>query len=133
MTTFADSNVLLDLFHRDPHWFAWSFASISEALEFGSVVVNPIVYAEASIRFSRKESFELALSEASIECEAIPYDAAFMAGKVFQQYRAAGGSRANLLPDFVIGAHAAVRGYTLLTRDARRYRTYFPKLKIVAP
>jgi hypothetical protein len=133
MSTLVDSNVLLDLFFDDPVWSAWSNAALIKALNAGPCIVNIIVYAESSINFATKEQFERALATLGATFEAVPEDAAFLAGKAFQAYRRDSGPRTTLLPDFLIGAHAAVRGYTLLTRDARRYRAYYPKLKLIAP
>lgn len=133
MTTFVDSNVLLDVFHDDPNWGAWSNANLMFAIDRGPCAINAIIYAETSTNFPHIGQINTALETLQASIEEIPLEAAFIAGKAFQAYRRGGGPRLSLLPDFLIGAHAAVRGYTLLTRDARRYRTYFPKLKIVAP
>jgi predicted nucleic acid-binding protein len=133
MTTLVDGNILLDVFNPISAWHAWSRSAMTDALDAGRVAINAVVYAEASIRFSMQEDFEAAIEDVRIEREVIPYEAAFLAGKAFMAYRRRGGPRTTMLPDFLIGAHAAVRGYTLLTRDATRYRTYFPRLKIVAP
>lgn len=133
MTTFVDSNILLDVFQDDPVWGGWSNAQLVSALDDGPCAINAIVYAEASINFAKIDDFNAALRTLQASIEEIPLDAAFVAGKAFQAYRRDGGPRHTLLPDFVIGAHAAVRGYTLLTRDARRYKAYFPKLKMIAP
>ena len=97
------------------------------------LVINPVVYAEVSVRYSRIEELDIALPKSMFDREAIPYEAAFLAGKSFVAYRRRGGSRPSPLPDFFIGAHAAIAGYVLMTRDAARYRTYFPKLSLIAP
>ena len=131
--TLVDSNVLLDIATDDPNWAAWSATALSRALDLGSVCVNPIVYAEVSIRFDRIEELDAFLPEPAFRRESLPYDAGFVAGKAFLAYRRRGGERATPLPDFYIGAHAAVRRYRLLTRDARRYRTYFPTVELDAP
>jgi hypothetical protein len=128
-----DSNVLLDLMTEDAHWFSWSAEAVERAAERYRLVVNPIIYAEVSIRYSRIEDLDAALPRTIFDREAIPYEAAFLAGKSFLAYRKRGGSRRSPLADFFIGAHAAVAGYLLLTRDASRYRTYFPRLRLVAP
>lgn len=128
-----DSNVLLDIMTEDPRWLAWSAAALENAANSSRLVINPIVYAEISVRYSRIEDLEAALPKGMLEREAIPYEAAFLAGKAFLAYRARGGIKRSKLPDFFIGAHAAVAGYRLLTRDAARYRTYFPRLRIIAP
>jgi predicted nucleic acid-binding protein len=129
----VDSNVLLDVMTEDARWFSWSAASIERAADRFRLVVNPIIYAEVSIRYSRIEELDIALSKTMFDREPIPYEAGFLAGKSFAAYRRRGGSKQSPLPDFFIGAHAAVAGYQLMTRDAVRYRTYFPKLALIAP
>jgi len=128
-----DSSVLLDIFTQDPEWFEWSSETVAEMAESHALVINPVVYAEISIRFDRIEELEAVLGAAAIERRGVPWEAAFLAGKCFVTYRKKGGPRRSPLPDFLIGAHAAVTGMPLVTRDARRYRTYFPKLEVVAP
>jgi len=127
-----DSNVILDILSVDPQWFEWSSATLQNAADSSRVIINPIIYAEVSTRFSTIEELEMALPPL-IEREPIPFDAAFLAGKCFLDYRKRGGSRSSTLPDFFIGAHAAIADYRLITRDSARYRTYFPKLRLVAP
>jgi len=129
----VDSNVLLDLMTEDPRWFAWSASAMEGAANSFRLVINPIIYAEVSVRYSRIEDLDAALPKAMIEREAIPYEAAFLAGKAFLGYRRRGGTKRSPLPDFFIGAHAAVAGYRLLTRDATRYRNYFQRLPLVSP
>ncbi|MGD0640673.1 MAG: type II toxin-antitoxin system VapC family toxin [Roseiarcus sp.] len=131
--TLVDANVLLDLVTDDPAWSAWSLARLEEAALVGPVVINDVVYAEISTRYPRIEDLESMLAEAMIRIAPIPRSALFLAGKAFLRYRAAGGARAGVLPDFFIGAHAAVEGWPLLTRDAQRYRTYFPAVTVIAP
>lgn len=128
-----DSNVLLDVMTEDARWFSWSAASIERAADRFRLVINPVVYAEVSVRYSRIEELDIALPKSMFDREAIPYEAAFLAGKSFVAYRRRGGSKLFPLPDFFIGAHAAIAGYVLMTRDAVRYRTYFPKLSLIAP
>jgi predicted nucleic acid-binding protein len=128
-----DANVLLDIMTEDAHWFAWSAGAIERAADRYRLVINPIIYAEASIRYSRIEELDIALPKIMFDREAIPFEAAFLAGKSFVIYRRRGGTKPSPLPDFFIGAHAAVAGYLLMTRDAARYRTYFPKLSLIAP
>jgi len=128
-----DSNVLLDLMTEDPRWFSWSAEAVANAADSSRLVINAIVYAEISVRYSRIEDLEAALPKALIEREALPYEAAFLAGKVFLAYRRRGGAKRSPLPDFFIGAHAAVAGYRLLTRDAARYRSHFPGLALISP
>jgi predicted nucleic acid-binding protein len=131
--TMVDSNVLLDVLTTDPAWARWSSQALADALDQGPVVVNPIVYAEVSVGFDRIEDLDEALPAAAFVREPLPYPAGFLAGKAFLAYRRSGGTRPTPLPDFYIGAHAALAGYRLLTRDARRYRTYFPRLDVLAP
>jgi len=128
-----DSNVLLDLMTEDPRWFSWSAAAMESAANNFRLVINAIVYAEVSVRFSCIEDLEAALPKGLIEREALPYEAAFLAGKAFLAYRQRGGAKRSPLSDFFIGAHAAVARYRLLTRDALRYRDYFPGLLLIAP
>jgi len=130
--TLVDSNVFLDIFTEDPQWSPWSEAQLGEALDRGPTLVNPIIYAEISIRFERIEELEHALPE-EIEREPLPWAAAFLAGKCFTTYRRRGGRKRSPLPDFYIGAHAAVTGRVLLTRDATRYRSLLPRLALIAP
>jgi predicted nucleic acid-binding protein len=128
-----DSNVLLDVMSEDPQWFAWSAQALSEAADSARLVINPIIYAEVSVRYSRIEDLDLALPKAMIDREALPYEAAFLAGKCFLAYRRKGGTKQAPLPDFFIGAHAAISGYRLMTRDPARYRSYFPTVPLVTP
>jgi len=129
----VDSNVLLDLMTEDTRWSTWSAMALGRAADRFRIVINPIIYAEVSVRFSRIEDLEIALPHEMFAREAVPYEAAFLAGKAFLSYRRKAGAKRSPLPDFFIGAHAAVAGYHLLTRDAARYRTYFPKLPLIAP
>ncbi|MGH7118765.1 MAG: type II toxin-antitoxin system VapC family toxin [Acetobacteraceae bacterium] len=129
----VDANVLLDVMTEDAHWLAWSAHAIARAADRNRLVINPVIYAEISIRYSRIEELEAALPRTIVDRESVPYEAAFLAGKAFLAYRRRGGTRSVPLPDFFIGAHAAVAGYSLMTRDPGRYRTYFPKLSLIAP
>ena len=131
--TLIDSNVLLDYFDQDSEWFDWSAAMLSSAASRGRTVINPIIYAEVSVGFARIEDVETALPRQFFVRADLPWEAGFLAGRIFRDYRRKGGVRRSPLPDFFIGAHATIAGLTLLTRDARRYRVYFPKLKIIAP
>jgi predicted nucleic acid-binding protein len=133
VSVLVDSNVLIDIAEDDPAWGGWSRAALARAANFSLLVVNPIVYAEVSVGFDRMEDVETVFRAADFFREQLPYDAAFLAGKAFRSYRMRGGRSRSPLPDFYIGAHAAVAGYRLLTRDASRYRTYFPRLDIIAP
>jgi predicted nucleic acid-binding protein len=129
----VDSNVILDVVTDDPTWGAWSTDCLARAADDAVVVINPLIYAEISVGFDTIETLEAALPSDVFRREALPYEAAFLPRKAYLAYRRAGGSRRSALPDLYIGAHAAVAGYRLLTRDAGRYRTYFPKLNLIVP
>jgi len=129
----VDSNVILDIVTSDAKWYTWSAAQLEKLANQHILFINPIIYGEVSIGFDSIEGLNDALPEDYFHREALPWEAAFLAGKCFMQYRKSGGARRSPLPDFFIGAHAAVCGFTLLTRDAKRYKTYFPKLKVIAP
>lgn len=131
--TLVDSNVLLDVATEDPSWSAWSSTALALAADEGHLVINAIVYAEVSVAYPSVELLDEVLPPDVFRRSELPYPAAFLAGKAFTAYRRRGGARSVPLPDFYIGAHAAVAGYRLLTRDARRYRTYFPTVDIVTP
>lgn len=133
MEYLIDSNVLLDLLTDDPAWAPWSSARLAECADRGVLVINPIIYAEVSIGFQRIEDLEEALPAGVFRRDPLPWEGAFLAGKAFLAYRKSTGKRATPLPDFYIGAHAAVAGLTLVTRDPARYRTYFPRLALLAP
>ena len=129
----VDRNVLLDVATNDPTWGDWSAATLARAADEALLVINALIYAEVSIAFRTIEDLENALPADLYRREDLPYEAAFLTGKCFLRYRRAGGTKRSPLPDFYIGAHAAVAGYRLLTRDAGRYRTYFPTLDLIAP
>jgi len=133
MPILVDSNVLLDVLTDDPRWSAWSADALADQAERDVLTINPIIYAEVSIGFVRIEDLDAALPAPTFHRLALPWEAAFLAGKCFLAYRKRGGVRSLPLPDFYIGAHASVSGMKLLTRDAARYRTYFPKLRLIAP
>lgn len=133
LVTLVDSNVLLDILTADPVWEAWSGGALAEAFDAGRVAVNPIVYAEVSVGFDRIEDLDDALPPDQFLREPLPWAAGFLAGKAFLAYRRAGGRRPTPLPDFYIGAHAAVAGYRLLSRDRGLYGTYFPSVELIAP
>jgi predicted nucleic acid-binding protein len=133
MAVLVDSNVLLDVMTKDEQWFSWSVRALEAAADSARLVVNAIIYAEISVRYSRIEDLEAALPAGMIEREPIPYEAAFLAAKAVLAYRRRGGTKGSSLPDFFIGAHAAVAGYRLLTRDSARYRTYFPGVSMICP
>ena len=131
--TLIDTNVLLDLVTNDPVWADWSVRQLDAASLRGPLAIDEVVYAELSVRFATIEALDGVLDDAGVAIEAIPRPALFLAGKVFQRYRAVGGQRTGVLPDFFIGAHAAVTGFSLLTRDARRFRAYFPTIELITP
>lgn len=131
--TLVDSNVLLDIATADPKWAQWSGEALAGAADSGQLVINSIIYAEVSIGFSTIEELDDALPPEVYLRAPLPYEAAFLAGKAFLDYRQRGGAKTTPLPDFYLGAHAAVAGYRLLTRDAARYRTYFPTIPLLAP
>jgi predicted nucleic acid-binding protein len=132
-TILVDTNVLIDVATEDPEWGEWSESKLGRALDQGAVAINAVIYAEFSILYTAIEDVETALSGLGLNRLALPYEAAFLAGKVFKRYRRRGGIRRSPLPDFFIGAHAAVSGLSLLTRDPRRYREYFPRLSLITP
>jgi predicted nucleic acid-binding protein len=129
----VDSNVLLDVLTEDPTWLEWSSAALAESAETEVLIINPLIYAEASVRFDRIEELDAALPPSLFRRDGLPWEAGFLAGKCFRAYRRGGGTRRSPLPDFYVGAHAAIRGHILLTRDGTRYRTYFPSLELIAP
>jgi predicted nucleic acid-binding protein len=131
--TLVDSCVLLDISLADPAWLDWSSKALSDAANQGPLVINPIIYAEVSVGYDSVEGLEVLLPAADYQRQELPYAAGFLAGKAFVEYRRAGGTKRSPLPDFYIGAHAAVAGYRLLTRDSRRYRAYFPTVELLAP
>ena len=129
----VDSNVLLDVATNDPKWSDWSGSALAECTERATLIVNPIIYAEVSIGYSTIEALNAALPSSLYQREGLPWEAGFLAGKSFLAYKRRGGTRNTPLPDFYIGAHAAIEHLALLTRDVARYRTYFPSLKILSP
>jgi hypothetical protein len=131
--TLVDSNVLLDVLTDDPRWGERSSIALARSADAGLLAINPIIYAEVSVGFASVEDLDAALAPDVFERRPLPWAAAFLAGKCFVRYRRGGGARRSPLPDFYIGAHAAVEGLTLLTRDARRYRTYLPRLSLLTP
>jgi predicted nucleic acid-binding protein len=125
--------VLLDVFEPDAAWYEWSAEHIVQCATYGRLVINDVVFAEVSVSFSSIETLDRKLPASLYERAPLPWEAAFLAGKAFMDYRRAGGARRAPLPDFFIGAHAAVTGMSLLTRDAVRYRTYFPTVELIEP
>jgi predicted nucleic acid-binding protein len=129
----VDSSVILDIFLDDPEWGDWSERMLTELSGAGSLLINPIIYTEISIGFERIEELERAVSESGFKMATIPKEALFLAGKVYLKYRKGKGKKVAPLPDFFIGAHAAVEGLELVTRDVRRIKTYFPSVKLISP
>jgi predicted nucleic acid-binding protein len=129
----VDTNVLLDILEDDPEWAPWSQDQLDAAAATDTLAINPIIYSELSMAFARIEELDTVIEEASLNIEAIPKEALFLAGKVFLTYRKTQGTKHNVLPDFFIGAHAAVMQWPILTRDVGRYRTYFPTVQLLAP
>ena len=131
MRTLVDTNVLIDVITRDPSWGAWAESALREAAERSTLAINPIIFAEVSVKFARIEDTDAALVD--FAREPLPYEAGFLAGKAFLAYKRRGGVKRSPMPDFYVGAHAVIGRMDLLTRDAARYRTYFPALTIVSP
>ncbi len=129
----VDTNVLVDVLQDDSQWVNWSIGQLRAQASIHQLTINPIIYAEISLSFSTFEGLDSAASTLALERREVPRPALFLAAKAFVQYRRRGGSKLQVLPDFFIGAHAAVEGWPLLTRDASRFRTYFPTLEVIAP
>jgi len=133
VSTLVDSNVLIDVLSEDERWFEWSSSALARAVERTALCINPIIYAEVAIGYSSAAAVDRALAEDRFERLALPFAAGFLAGRAFVDYRRRGGVRSAPLPDFYIGAHALLEGHALLTRDPARYRSYFPRLKLICP
>jgi hypothetical protein len=129
----VDTNVLVDVLQDDPQWANWSIGQLRAQASIHQLIINPVIYAEMSLSFSTLERLDRAVSTLALELREIPRPALFLAAKAFVQYRRRGGNKRQVLPDFFIGAHAAVEGWPLLTRDAGRFNTYFPTLEVIAP
>ncbi len=129
----VDSNVIIDVLTKDPLWRAWSESALSDAADRDEVAINAIIYAEIASGFATMQDLDRHLGAEAFRRLALPYEAGFVAGRAFVEYRRRGGVRTSPLPDFYIGAHAAVSGFSLLTRDARRYASYFPKVPLISP
>jgi predicted nucleic acid-binding protein len=129
----VDTNVLVDVLQNDPQWAEWSIGQLRAQAQLHELAINPVVYAELSLSFSTFEALDRVVATMELAVHEVPRPALFLAGKAYLQYRRRGGSKAQVLPDFFIGAHAAVEGWSLLTRDANRFRTYFPGLQVIAP
>jgi predicted nucleic acid-binding protein len=128
----VDTNVLVDVLQDDPQWAEWSIGQLRAQATIHELVINPVIYAELSLSFSTLEALDRAVADMQLTVREIPRPALFLAGKAFLRYRRRGGTKAQVLPDFFIGAHAAVERWRLLTRDASRFRTYFPSLEVIS-
>lgn len=131
--TLVDSCILIDVLANDPQWADWSIDRLDQCGQQAPLIINPLILAEISPRFERAADLEAALATLPLVREALPWDAAFLAGQAFKVYRQAAGAKSSPMPDFYIGAHALVNGLQLLTRDAARYKSYFPRLQMVTP
>jgi predicted nucleic acid-binding protein len=131
MAVLVDTNVLVDIAVRDPQWLSWSRRQLEEAR--GRLLINPIIYAEFSVRYARQDQVDAVLPETEFIRENLPWSAAFAAGAAFRKYRDSGGTRERVLPDFLIGAHAVISGHHILTRDAKGYRSFFPTVPLITP
>jgi predicted nucleic acid-binding protein len=129
----VDTNVLVDVLQNDPQWADWSIAQLRAQAQLHALAINPVIYAELSLSFSTFEALDRVVATMELAMHEVPRPALFLAGKAYLQYRRRGGAKAQVLPDFFIGAHAAVEGWPLLTRDASRFRTCFPRLEVIAP
>ncbi len=129
----VDTNVLVDVLQNDPQWADWSIAQLRAQAQLHALAINPVIYAELSMSFSTFEALDRVVATMELAMHEVPRPALFLAGKAYLQYRRRGGGKAQVLPDFFIGAHAALEGWPLLTRDASRFRTYFPSLEVIAP
>lgn len=129
----VDTNVLVDVLQNDPQWADWSIAQMRAQAQLHVLAINPVIYAEMSLSFSTLEALDDVVLTMALDLREIPRPALFLAAKAYAQYRRRGGSKGQVLPDFFIGAHAAVEGWPLLTRDASRFRTYFPTLEVMTP
>jgi predicted nucleic acid-binding protein len=133
MARMLDSNVLLDILTADPEWLDWSQAQFRTAAADGPIAINPVLYAELAAAFDSREDLDHWLRPSLFKRLPLPFEAGFRASRAFLAYRSAGGTRTSPLPDFYIGAHAEQAGFVLVTRDTARYRTYFPRLRLVTP
>lgn len=131
--TLVDTNILIDVLSDDPNWRAWSVDRLEQRSRQGPLLINDVIYAELSSRFSTEDLLDKKVSELNVALQRIPKRALFLAGHAYERYRRTDGTRSGVLPDFFIGAHAQVAQWPLLTRDVRRYRTYFPDVELITP
>jgi hypothetical protein len=132
-STLIDTNILIDVLERRQPHLEWVRRAFNALAAEGALTINQVIYGEASVPYQSPEKFDAVLDGGWVKREDVPWEAAFRAGKAFETYRRKGGAKLNTLPDFLIGAHAAVKGYRILTRDAARFRSYFPEVEIIAP
>jgi predicted nucleic acid-binding protein len=132
-STLIDTNILLDVLEQRVQWSGWVLRQFDRLADEGDLIINQIIYGEASVPYASSDEFDDVFPRGLVTREEFPWEAAFVAGKVHQTYRAGGGQKLSTLPDFLIGAHAVVKGYRVLTRDAARFRTYFPEVDVIAP
>lgn len=133
MSIIVDSNIILDILTENKEWYRWSSEQLVNLSKDNELIINQVIYSEISIRFSSIEDLDEVIAEAGLKCENLPWEACFLAGKCFMQYKKNQGTKYSTLPDFYIGAHAAITKRRLLTRDVRRYKTYFNNLEIIVP
>lgn len=131
--TLVDTNILLDIVEKDPHWWEWSIGQLQKQAQSGRILINPMIYTEFSIAFTQIEEVDKAILQFGLQIVELPKEALFLAGKAYLQYRKNRGTKNAPLPDFFIGAHAAIQKISLLTRDRGRYRTYFPSVELITP
>ena len=129
----VDTNVLVDILQDDPHWADWSVRQLRAQSQVHQLAINPVIYAELSLNFASVATLDAAVDGMGLQLKDLPRPALFLAGKAFVKYRRTGGTKGNVLADFFVGAHAAVMGCAILTRDARRYQNYFPRVALVVP
>jgi predicted nucleic acid-binding protein len=131
--TLVDTSILVDILSEDPNWLSWSLAALDKQSLAGPLLINEIVYAELGARYTSQQALEVAIGKFDLQFEWLPKSAPYLAGRAFRGYRRSGGLRTSILADFFIGAHADVASIPILTRDARRYRTYFRDVELITP
>lgn len=131
--TLVDTNVLIDVLSNDPVWRRWSIATLEQRSGLGALIITDVIYSELSPQFASDQSLDVAIADLGVVLQRVPRQALFLAGRTFERYRRRGGLRPNVLADFFVGAHAEAEHLPILTRDVRRYRTYFPDVELIAP
>ncbi len=132
-STLIDTNILIDVLELRQPFLEWVRQAFAQLAEDGPLIINQVIYCEVSIPYKTAEGFDAVMGAGWMQREDLPWEAAFRAGKAFEAYRERGGLKHTSLPDFMIGAHASVKGHRILTRDAARFRTYFPEVTVIAP